>query len=1173
MRVSPKLLAFEILAFLVFAVLAGAGFLAWRLSQGPIDIEIVRPRIERSLSEARGGQPVKIQSLALEWSRDRARVEAAAHGVTALDAHGKVVSQAERAVITFNASALFAGRLQTERIRLENGHASVTRSQDGVWSVANIVFLREPSKDKPFSLKDLNWQTLATPIRALVSAGSFKRVELVNFSLDVQDQGAGSTWAANPVNGVWTAGDDGVAFDLDMKLVGAQSLPNSLHLALAADGEVSRAKGQIALQGVDPVTVARMLGYGGDALTSGAPGNASFTIEATEADGLKSADLAISNARGALKVGDLGLSIHDLSFDARYDPAAQKIDLVSMHIDSDRLTGDFSGSANVADMVAGDMAKPLAFNLAGKDFTVAATPVFEWPWVFKSIDMDATLSPDFSKIAIADVTAVTGGLTAQGAGEVLFEDQSGVRKLGVKLKATGSGEATPHQVAEFWPVDLAGGARTWVKDHLLAGKATKATLNVDFAPGALDRGYMTKDELQVEFYASGASISFLDDFPPITDVAGLGHVTGNSMSVEVNTGKMGGWALDEATVDMPRFTPKGADMTVNASGRGDLRDMMNVLEASNLKVGEKYGLKIDQMGGSGSVNVVFKRPMEEVVPDDQMDFDIKGGFLDASAPDLAAGFGLVKSDVRYEVTPTQLSISGAGRFGPAPVVFDWKEAYPKPGSDAPSVSNLSAQAKVTPDLLNAFGVAARNFMQGEADVKLEATGSGRDFTTISADLDLTRSALEIAELGWRKKFDAAATGSLRYGKDPKSGAAVMTGDVHADGLELVGEARIGDGNQIQSATIEHIFSRGAVDLHGALSHKSDGGYRLALNGPLFDASPWMDSFLTMSGDQKEASTPPAAGAANTPPPKSAGPPFELQLLADTLRLREGADLTKSDVLLELGPDGPRSGHVRGTISPGKKLDVAITPEGDARRILIHSDDAGFGAKVLLKTDYLIGGSLVLDGVFKGANGDAKVTMANVRLRNAPLLAQLFSLASLRGLADVLNGDGVLFTTVDAPITISEGRIDIPGMRASGPAMGMTARGWVAPSRSELSLDGVLVPSFGVNSVLGGLPIIGDLFVSRKGEGVFAPTYSVRGTFSRARVSLNPVAAITPGVLRRIFENPTEAPPPEDGVGDANAPAAPAPVKAAPAVTSAPSIPPPPSGPELTSKAPLSEARN
>jgi hypothetical protein len=207
--------------------------------------------------------------------------------------------------------------------------------------------------------------------------------------------------------------------------------------------------------------------------------------------------------------------------------------------------------------------------------------------------------------------------------------------------------------------------------------------------------------------------------------------------------------------------------------------------------------------------------------------------------------------------------------------------------------------------------------------------------------------------------------------------------------------------------------------------------------------------------------------------------------------------------------------------------VVIRTEDDVRKVSIKADDAGFGARVLLKLDYLIGGKLALDGSFKGANGEAQVTITDVRMKEAPLVAQIFSLASLRGLADVLSGEGVLFTSVDAPVKIQDGRIDLPGLRASGPAMGITARGWIAPGQKELALDGVLVPSFGVNSLLGGLPVIGDLFVSRQGEGMFAPTYSVRGTFARAQVSINPLAAFTPGVLRRIFENPSEPPPASD----------------------------------------------
>ena len=100
MKVSAKILVLEILAAITFLILAGAGFLAWRLSQGPIDLEFIRPQVEQSLAQARGGKPVKIETLALEWVRDRGRVEAVARGFTAMGADSKPAFRAERAMIS-----------------------------------------------------------------------------------------------------------------------------------------------------------------------------------------------------------------------------------------------------------------------------------------------------------------------------------------------------------------------------------------------------------------------------------------------------------------------------------------------------------------------------------------------------------------------------------------------------------------------------------------------------------------------------------------------------------------------------------------------------------------------------------------------------------------------------------------------------------------------------------------------------------------------------------------------------------------------------------------------------------------------------------------------------------------------------------------------------------------
>ena len=62
-----------------------------------------------------------------------------------------------------------------------------------------------------------------------------------------------------------------------------------------------------------------------------------------------------------------------------------------------------------------------------------------------------------------------------------------------------------------------------------------------------------------------------------------------------------------------------------------------------------------------------------------------------------------------------------------------------------------------------------------------------------------------------------------------------------------------------------------------------------------------------------------------------------------------------------------------------------------------------------------------------------------------------------------------------------------------------------------------MPVYTINKFFGKFPIIGDLLVSRKGEGVLGFTYSIEGPMEEARVFVNPLSAFAPGFLRRLFE--------------------------------------------------------
>jgi hypothetical protein len=159
-----------------------------------------------------------------------------------------------------------------------------------------------------------------------------------------------------------------------------------------------------------------------------------------------------------------------------------------------------------------------------------------------------------------------------------------------------------------------------------------------------------------------------------------------------------------------------------------------------------------------------------------------------------------------------------------------------------------------------------------------------------------------------------------------------------------------------------------------------------------------------------------------------------------------------------------------------------------------------------------------------------------RVMNQPFLTRLFSAGSLTGIIDLMSGQGIAVDKMTVPFTARDGSLRIRDARASGPAIGISADGYLDRNRNEIALRGTIAPVYGINSLLGVIPLVGDVLVSKKGEGVFGVTYSVSGNADEPHISVNPLAMLTPGILRRIFEGripiekpqapPVQTPPPD-----------------------------------------------
>jgi len=1117
MKFSKRMLVLEILALIVLLILGAAGFLAWRLTKGPLDMNVLRPQVEAALTEARGGQPVKIDSLLLAWSPDKRRIEATIGGITTFNSENQVHAEAEKGAVWFDTVALMQGRINVVKVRLENGSSALHRDSNGVWSLVspeeNFLSDREklPEETEKTSPDAFDWRSWIPQFRGHVEQQSFQTIEFSNFDFRITDSITGLDWKTIGAEGNWQADTEGLLLDVSGDLLGDDA-PQALQLRLFSDNDIENFSVELGVVGADPERLAALAASDDFPVRYDGVVDLNIGATASERDGILTAQFSAAGEGGSVRIEgkDQPYMIESFSFETLADFKTRDVTLTQLNLKSDNLAGEFEGQVNLAQLFNGSETPEYPFSLKANDAWLKIQPMFDRPWDILEADITGTIDTENMSILFEKVSGGVENFRGTGTGRVYLEpklplvegqeEKSLGKRIGVEVKAVGEGRVTPDQVFGFWPLKLGSDARNWAKDNILDGRGTNINFFMDFPPGTNSKQIVPDKALTLDFRVEGAKVKFLSDLPPISDAAGVGRLRGNSMTIKLESGRFGEWELDEGSADLPAFHPAGAISVYTASGRGDLKDLMDVLEGSRLKVCSEYELECSEMKGSGGLDVEIKRPMGANTTAEDILFDVKGGFLETEVPELAFGFGLVNSDVTVDLDNEALELQGAGRFGSAPAEFTWIQDLDERGN-----TSLKANAVVTPDLFNSLGLAARSFMQGEADLELEASGRKNDFDSIEMHFDLTGAALNLSEIGWLKPLYVPGTGEFRFGKGA-TGESVLTGDIQAKGVELAGELTFSEETGLQRALIERIYSENRLDLRGDVHRSANGDVQLNVSGPYLDASPWIDGVSEIG---KGGQGPGVNVLAN--------------ISVDKLKLRQDTQLLNSKLVLDMSPESLDRGLVSGTIARGKGIEATFERDGEDILFQLMSDDAGYVIKTLFKTEYLLGGTLSMSGVLGKELGTAEMNMKDVRLKGAPILAQVFALASLRGLTDVLNGDGVLFTEIEAPLRFKNGRIDFPGIKASGPAMGLTSRGWLHMDTGDISLDGVVVPSFGVNSALGGIPIIGDLFVSRQGEGVFAVTYSVRGALERATVSINPLSAVTPGFLRRLMENPSQTP--------------------------------------------------
>ena len=209
---------------------------------------------------------------------------------------------------------------------------------------------------------------------------------------------------------------------------------------------------------------------------------------------------------------------------------------------------------------------------------------------------------------------------------------------------------------------------------------------------------------------------------------------------------------------------------------------------------------------------------------------------------------------------------------------------------------------------------------------------------------------------------------------------------------------------------------------------------------------------------------------------------------------------------------------KGDFGENKYLDITLKNnfENNKKYLEIYSDLT----KPLL-TEYsffkgLVGGKLLYTSVIDEDSYTSKLKIENFKLINAPGVVKLLSLSDLGGLADLAEGEGLSFDTLEIIMEKNKDLLQLKEILALGPSISVLMEGY--QNSTTTSLRGTLVPAKTLNKMISKIPILGDIIIPKEiGEGLFGISFKIKGPTGKTKTSINPIRTITPRFLQKIID--------------------------------------------------------
>jgi uncharacterized protein YhdP len=688
-------------------------------------------------------------------------------------------------------------------------------------------------------------------------------------------------------------------------------------------------------------------------------------------------------------------------------------------------------------------------------------------------------------------------------------------ELGLEIKGRFT-DLPVDALAHYWPIGMAKNARDWIMAHIRGGMVPEAEFNAQVSPAMLaGKQKLPRDAVRLAFRFEGLGVDYFPPLTRLTEAKGAAVLDADEFNLTVASGRVGSLqaSAGKLRVDGLQARDQFADIAITAAGAN--KDLLGLIDQKPLGYATLLGIKPASVEGTGRVDTTFRLPLDHKLKLDDVKFLAKASLLNLAIPDVYDRFALTDGTVQMTVDPKGLDAEGTAALSGVPVRLGWRQEF---DNKQPVTARYKLSGRADNAGRKALGFDLDPFIDGPLDAvaEIESRRQGNE-TTIRTQLDLTPAKMAIPDIFWTKPVgkpgQANFTARLRPGQPTQF-----------EGLRITADRFIADGNAALAPDNSWSLHLGLLKVGDSeanveLRRATNGDMTIRAEGKRYDLIEFVKASDAETGE---------------PAPQ---PKLDLRLRFDEALLDEKTSLRNFALDMERGRLVTEKLELSGAFNSGGTVALRIAPNPDAakkqRLFTVRSDNAG-AVFSYLGIENMQGGVLEVDGRYEdgkpGQPLEATLTARQFKAVQAPFLARLLGIGSFTGLAALLSGEGINFDSATVPFTQKEGVLTIQPSRIRGPQLGITLEGTVNRKTNHVNVIGTAVPAFVLNTLLGRIPVLGDLFI---GDGIIGVNFAVTGPREKTDMSVNPLSAIAPGFLRRIFQAGSN-----DTPADPNAPPVP-----------------------------------